>query len=128
MRPGFSCIDQGLQIGPGPSERAIYEVRATGVKLSTLNCPGETAFNGGYGASRIGFGYRRRLRESAVLLKRINVIWVVQSSIKKYSRSLLTQITCISFAIPAHTERRFAIVTNVGQGCGGRGRRQGRGR
>jgi hypothetical protein len=23
-------------------------------------------------------------------------------------------------AIPAHTERRFAIVTDVGQGCGGR--------
>ena len=40
----------------------------------------------------------------------------VQSSIKKYSGSLLTQITCISFAIPAHTEGRFAIVTDVGHG------------
>ena len=98
----------------------MYEVRATGVKLSTLNCPGETAFNGGYGASRIGFGYRRRLRESAVLLKRINVIWVVQSSIKKYSRSLLTQITSTSFASRPTHKGRFAIVTNVGLGCDGR--------
>ena len=56
------------------------------------------------------------MRENAVLLKRINVIWVVQSHSQKYSRSLLTQITCISLAIPAHTEGRFAIVTDVGQG------------
>jgi hypothetical protein len=27
-----------------------------------------------------------------------------------------TQITCISFAVPAHTKGRFAIVTDVGQG------------
>ena len=46
----------------------------------------------------------------------INVIWVVQSPSEKYFRSLLTQITCISLAIPAHTEGRFAIVTDVGQG------------
>ena len=52
-----------------------------------------------------------------------NLIWVVQSPLQKYSRSLLTQITCISLAIPAHTEGRFAIVTNVGSGCDGRGRR-----
>jgi hypothetical protein len=56
------------------------------------------------------------LRENAILLRRINVIWVVQSSIKRYFRSLLRQITCISLAIPAHTEGRFAIVTDVGQG------------
>jgi hypothetical protein len=68
------------------------------------------------------------LRENAVLLKRINVIWVVQSPSQKYSRSLPTQITCISLAIPAHTEGRFAIVTDVGLGCDGRGRRQRRGR
>ena len=49
-----------------------------------------------------------------------NVIWVVQSSCKKYSHSLLTQITCISLAVPSHTEGRFAIVTDVGAGCGGR--------
>ncbi|MDR3487879.1 MAG: hypothetical protein P4M05_23645 [Bradyrhizobium sp.] len=45
----------------------------------------------------------------------------VESSSQKYSGSLLTQITSISFAIPARTEGRFAIVTNVGQGCDGRG-------
>jgi len=56
------------------------------------------------------------LRENAVLLKRINAIWVVQSPSQKYFRSFPTQITCISLAIPAHTEGRFAIVTDVGQG------------
>ena len=45
-----------------------------------------------------------------------NLIWPVQSSLQKYFGSLLTQITCLSFAIPAHTEGRFAIVTDVGQG------------
>ena len=40
----------------------------------------------------------------------------IESSSQKYSGSLLTQITSISFAIPARTEGRFAIVTNVGQG------------
>jgi hypothetical protein len=40
----------------------------------------------------------------------------VQPSPQKYSRSLLTQITCISLAIPAHTKGRFAIVTDVGLG------------
>jgi hypothetical protein len=45
----------------------------------------------------------------------------VQPFSQKYSGSLLTQITCISLAIPVHTEGRFAIVTNVGLGCDGRG-------
>jgi hypothetical protein len=45
-------------------------------------------------------GRYRRLRENAILLKRIKVIWAVQSPLQKYSRSLLTQITCTSFAIP----------------------------
>ena len=52
-----------------------------------------------------------------------NLIWVVQSSPQKYSRSHLTQITCISLAIPAHTKGRFAIVTDVRLGCDGRGQR-----
>jgi hypothetical protein len=47
----------------------------------------------------------------------------VESPLQKYFHSLLTQITCISLAIPAHTEGRFAIVTDVGAGCGGRRRR-----
>jgi hypothetical protein len=44
----------------------------------------------------------------------------VQRRPQKYFRFFLTQITCISLAIPAHTEGRFAIVTDVGTGCGGR--------
>jgi hypothetical protein len=40
----------------------------------------------------------------------------VQPPSQKYFRSLLSQITCTSFAIPARTEGRFAIVTDVGQG------------
>ena len=61
-------------------------------------------------------GCYRRLRENAILLKRIKLIWAVQSPLQKYFRFLLTQITCTSFAIPARTEGRFAIVTDVGQG------------
>ena len=33
----------------------------------------------------------------------------------------LTQISPIFIAIPSHSEGRFAIVTDVGTGCGGRG-------
>ena len=40
----------------------------------------------------------------------------VQPLFQKFFRFLLTQITCISLAIPAHTEGRFAIVTDVGHG------------
>jgi hypothetical protein len=47
------------------------------------------------------------LRAQSDLLNRINLIWVVQSPSQKYSRSLLTQITCISLAIPAHTQGAF---------------------
>ena len=50
------------------------------------------------------------------LLKRFKLMLPVQSLSQKYSRSLLTQISCISLAIPAHTKGRFAIVTSVGQG------------
>jgi hypothetical protein len=51
------------------------------------------------------------------------LIWVVQSPSQKYFDSLFTQITSTSLAIPAHTEGRFAIVTNVRLGCDGRRRR-----
>ena len=54
----------------------------------------------------------------------INPIPPVQSSLQKYFHSRLTQITSTSLVIPAHTEGRFAIVTNVGQGCDGRGSTQ----
>jgi hypothetical protein len=49
----------------------------------------------------------------------VKVIWVVQSSIKKYFHSLLTQITCLSIAVPSH---RGAARDRHGRGagCGGR--------
>jgi hypothetical protein len=44
----------------------------------------------------------------------VKAIWVVQSSIKKYFHSLLTQITCLS--PPSRpTEGRLAIVTDAGR-------------
>ena len=51
----------------------------------------------------------------------INLICQVQPRLEKHFDSRLTQITSISRAIPAHTKGRFAIVTDVGQGCDGRG-------
>jgi hypothetical protein len=53
----------------------------------------------------------------------IKLIWGVQSPAQKYSGSLPGQITAISAAIPTQYKGRFAIVTDVGSGCGGRGRR-----
>ena len=44
----------------------------------------------------------------------------VQPHLQKYFPSRLTQIKSISIAVPPHTEGRFAIVTDVGAGCGGR--------
>jgi hypothetical protein len=91
MRPGFSWIDRGPANQPPvnqpwarrttPSERGIYEGRAIGVKVS-------------YGPFEIWkrhlfadiasfipvSGYRPALRADAVLLWRIRVIWVVESS------------------------------------------------
>src|ERR1700676_1989325 len=40
----------------------------------------------------------------------------VQPLLQKYFRIPLTRIKSISFAIPSHTEGRFAIVTDVGNG------------
>jgi hypothetical protein len=42
----------------------------------------------------------RRFAQNAVLLKRIKVIWVVQSPVKKFSVSRPTQISRISLAVP----------------------------
>ena len=65
-----------------PSERAIYEARATGVKLFAPNWPSETD-----GIADIlappGFSATDRFRANAILLRRINVIWVVQSPFAK---------------------------------------------
>ncbi len=42
-----------------------------------------------------------------------NPIPPVQPPLQKYFCSRLGQITCISLAVPSHTEGRFAIVTDV---------------
>ena len=65
----------------------------------------------------------RALLEKLNLLKQFKLFLPVQSRPQKYFRSLQTQITCISIAVPSHTEGRFAIVTDVGTGCGGRRQR-----
>jgi hypothetical protein len=62
-------------------------------------------------------------RSRLIVAGRANRRLAVQPLSQKYSGSLLTQITCTSLAIPARTEGRFAIVTDVGQGCDGRRRR-----
>jgi hypothetical protein len=45
------------------------------------------------------------LRAQGDLLNGINLMLPVQSPPQKYSRSFLTQITCISFAIPSRFEQ-----------------------
>src|ERR1700730_5147255 len=45
----------------------------------------------------------------------------VQPSLQKYFASVVGRNIFMSLAIPSHTEGRFAIVTDVGAGCGGRG-------
>lgn len=50
------------------------------------------------------------------LLNGINVIWVVQSLLQKYSAFPKTQISDMSLAVPAHPKGAFAIVTNAGRG------------
>src|ERR1700684_2071636 len=49
----------------------------------------------------------RSLRAQGDLLNWIRLIWVVQSFAQKYSHFLLTQITCISLAIPAQHRGAF---------------------
>jgi hypothetical protein len=63
------------------------------------------------------------LRAERDLLNRIKPMLPVQSPSKKYSCSLLTQITPSSPPSRPNTEGRFAIVTNVRLGCDGREQR-----
>jgi hypothetical protein len=60
------------------------------------------------------------MRAADDLLNRIKLICPVQSSLQKQFASRITQITSMPSAIPP-AEGRFAIVTDVGAGCGGRG-------
>jgi hypothetical protein len=61
------------------------------------------------------------LRQKTDFLKRIKLIWPVQSDLRKYFPSPVTQIKSISLAVLS-LRGALAIVTNVGAGCGGRGR------
>jgi hypothetical protein len=63
-----------------------------------------------------------RFPQNAILLKRIKVIWVVQSHIKKFSISRLTQISRISLAVPP-LRGAFRDRHEREAGCGGRKRR-----
>jgi hypothetical protein len=61
------------------------------------------------------------LRAKSNFLNRIKLFLPVQSRSQKYSASRFTQITFKTPAVPSHSEGRFAIVTDVGAGCDGRG-------
>src|ERR1700761_5487895 len=60
------------------------------------------------------------LRQTADLSSPISVMLPVHPCAKKYSAFAAGQISGISRAVPRHQKGRFAIVTNVGAGCGGR--------
>jgi hypothetical protein len=119
MRPGFSCIDQGLASRPWarrytPPERAIYEGRATGVKLFALNWPSETDLIADTLAYP-GFSATDRFRANAVLLRRINVIWAVQSPFAKIFPFPFgpNHLHISRRLVPL--EGRLAIVTDAGR-------------
>ncbi len=61
------------------------------------------------------------VRARRKLLKRINVICPVQSPLQKYFASPVGQIISTNSRHPTPPEGRIAIVTDVGEGCGGRG-------
>jgi len=58
--------------------------------------------------------------EKPDLLKRIKLIWAVQSHLQKHSVSGLTQIKTISLAIPSHMRGVSRSSRTLGTGCGGR--------
>jgi hypothetical protein len=60
------------------------------------------------------------LRAKPNFMNRIKLFLPVQFRSQKYSASRFTQIT-FKTTRPAHSEGRFAIVTDVGAGCDGRG-------
>jgi hypothetical protein len=103
---------------------AVWE---TAFNIARADQAGGVAEMLGQAASRAGARERRRWynarRASDTVIVRDGQISgsPVQPHFQKYSGSLQTQITSTSIAIPAHTEGRFAIVTDVGQGCDGRG-------
>jgi hypothetical protein len=65
-------------------------------------------------------GCRNRLRAKAILLKRFKLPWVVQSPLAEIFRFTSTLDRWLFVRCPVLTKGRFAIVTNVEAGCGGR--------
>src|SRR5450631_761970 len=57
------------------------------------------------------------VRAQQKLLKRINVIWVVQSLLQKYFASPVGQIISTNSRHPTPQEGRIMIVTNAGWGA-----------
>jgi hypothetical protein len=86
------------------------------------NCRGR-----GQAVGSLAFGVRSRALPAQIPLRRkpnfpspFNPITPVQISRQKYSALRFPQITRTLSRIPPHEEGRFAIVTNVEAGCGGR--------
>jgi hypothetical protein len=59
---------------------------------------------------------RNRLRQTAILLKRFKLIWVVQSFAQKYSGCAVGQIRSTHSAVPRSTGGALRIVTDVERG------------
>src|ERR1039458_9895728 len=80
-----------------------------------------TARTGDPVSASAGRGIASRLKSN--LSRRIKLICPVQSSMQRYSASFFAQIIFTTEVIPLLHEGRFAIVTDVERGCGGRRRR-----
>jgi hypothetical protein len=98
MRPGFSCTIRALKIGVGPGQQAS-EAGFTKCGLLVSSC----------GRPRVARG----VHQNAILLNRINVIWVVQSPSAKIFPFPPDPNQIYIDCRPAPTEGRFAIVTDV---------------
>jgi hypothetical protein len=107
MRPGFSCLDQRPvkpALGPTNHAAGASDLRRAGHRCQAVRPERPRGKRVCWRiASLIAVsGHRPAFRGNVVLLKRINVIWAVQSPLQKFFRSLLTQITCISLAVSSH--------------------------
>ena len=119
MRPGSCCTIEGRKrrrIGQWTvPEPAIYEVGAIDVKLSARQNRRRWRSRAANSSVFTEIPDRPAIHVNRRFVRRINVIWVVQSLLKKYSVSRLTQISRICHASRL-AEGRFAIVTDVERG------------
>jgi hypothetical protein len=69
---------------------------------------------------RLPAGLIWRLRAKSKFVKPIKLIWVVQTSVQKYSAFAVGQISGIASHVPAR-KRGVAQRHQRGAGCGGRG-------